>query len=73
LALVYGLAGQTEKAAAVASMDLKDEEVRNNLAYYQSLRKLTGRALAEVVLGVQTRGKRLPTVAAPGERAELLP
>ena len=40
LALVYGLAGQTEKAAAVASMDLKDEEVRNNLAYYQSLRKL---------------------------------
>jgi hypothetical protein len=52
-------------------MDLKGDEVRNNLAYYQSLRKLSGRALAEVVLGVQTRGKSLPPITAPGERAEL--
>jgi len=71
LALVYGLAGKIEKAAAVASMDLKDDEVRNNLAYYQSLHKLSGRALAEAVLGVQTRGGNLPPDTASEERAEL--
>lgn len=71
LALVYGLSGQTEEAAAVASMDLNDDEVRNNLAYYESLRKLSGRALAEVVLGVQIRGKALPPVTAPDETAAL--
>jgi hypothetical protein len=52
-------------------MDLKDDEVRNNLAYYQSLRKLSGRALAEAVLGVQTRRSSLPPVTASAERAEL--
>ena len=71
LALVYALAGQNDKAAAVASMDLKDDEVRNNLAYYASLRKLDGRALAEVVFGVETPGGQLPPADAPDETARL--
>ena len=38
LALVYGLMGQTERAAEISRMDLDDESVRRNLAYYEQLR-----------------------------------
>lgn len=33
LALVYGLAGQLEQAAAIAKRDLKPSQIKNNLAY----------------------------------------
>jgi Flp pilus assembly protein TadD len=49
LALVYALAGRTNEAFAVTRQDLSEREARNNLALYESLRGLGGRALAEAV------------------------
>jgi hypothetical protein len=49
LALVYALAGRTNEAMAVARQDLSERDARNNLALYESLRGLGGRALAEAV------------------------
>lgn len=40
LALVYGLAGQMNKAAVTAGEDLEPERVERNLAYYQTLSTL---------------------------------
>lgn len=40
LALAYGLAGDSDAAARVASVDLDEAAVRNNLAYYQTLRAM---------------------------------
>ncbi len=40
LALVYGLAGENAAAAAIARIDLDEESVMRNLAYYQTLRAL---------------------------------
>lgn len=44
LALVYGMAGQTRRAAAAAAEDLSPDVVERNLAYYQAIRKLRGGA-----------------------------
>ncbi len=38
LALAYGLAGQPEKAAEVARRDLAEDDVQQNLGYYEVLR-----------------------------------
>jgi len=51
LALVYGLAGDTEKASAVARGSLPEDAVRNNLAYYAMLRGMDDRARVAAVLG----------------------
>jgi len=40
LALAYGLAGDTARAAAMAGQDLGAAEVKNNLAAYERLRRL---------------------------------
>ncbi len=40
LALVYGLAGQSLAAAEIARIDLDEESVMRNLAYYRTLRAL---------------------------------
>ncbi len=40
LALVYGLAGQSTAAAEIARIDLDEESVMRNLAYYRTLRAL---------------------------------
>ncbi len=40
LALVYGLAGQSAAAAEIARIDLDEESVMRNLAYYRTLRAL---------------------------------
>jgi len=40
LALVYGLAGESAAAAEIARIDLDEESVMRNLAYYQTLRAL---------------------------------
>ena len=54
LALVYGLAGQIEKAAALLRQMLPEADVANNLAYYQNLRALPSdrrrTAILEIVL-----------------------
>jgi Flp pilus assembly protein TadD len=42
LALVYGLAGEMREAAKVARLDLDEESVRKNLAYYNVLRARQG-------------------------------
>lgn len=40
LALAFGLAGESEAAAEVARMDLDEEAVQRNIAYYETLRAL---------------------------------
>ncbi len=40
LALVYGLAGESEAAAEIARIDLDEESVMRNVAYYRTLRAL---------------------------------
>ena len=54
LALAYGLAGDTEKASAVARGSLPEDSVRNNLAYYAMLRGMDDRARVAAVLGGQS-------------------
>ncbi|MBK8907627.1 MAG: tetratricopeptide repeat protein [Rhodospirillales bacterium] len=49
LALVYALSGRIDAAADVARQDLDPTQVQNNLAFYQSLQGLSGRALAQAV------------------------
>ena len=63
LALVYGLSGDKQNAAETARIDLDEESVRNNLAYYETLRGLTGQARAAAVIG----GRAPDTGAAPAE------
>jgi Flp pilus assembly protein TadD len=56
LALVYGLAGEWEKSARVARLDLDEQAVRRNLAFYQTLKALGDpRKVAEAV-GLRRRG-----------------
>jgi len=40
LALVYGLAGRNEEAARIARLDLDEETVRRNIAYFATLRAI---------------------------------
>jgi Flp pilus assembly protein TadD len=49
LALAYGLAGDEEKAAATAAIDLDPAKVQANLGYYEYLRLLHGKALAAAI------------------------
>ncbi len=51
LALVYGLAGQDDAAAAAARDDLGEAEIASNRRYYQTLRALGDRARAAAILG----------------------
>ena len=53
LALVYGLAGDAEKAATVARGSLPEDAVRNNLAYYVMLRGMDDRARVAAIMGSQ--------------------
>jgi Flp pilus assembly protein TadD len=55
LALIYGLAGNRDKAAAVARLDLDEISVRRNLAFYETLRAMGDpRKVAEAV-GLRAR------------------
>jgi Flp pilus assembly protein TadD/cell division septation protein DedD len=56
LALVYGLSGDDQKAAAVARTTLDEESVRNNVAYYVMLRNLDERTRSAAIMGRQVRG-----------------
>jgi len=53
LALIYGLAGDAEKAASVARGSLPEDAVRNNLAYYAMLRGMDDRARVTAIMGGQ--------------------
>jgi len=50
LALIYGLAGERDKAASVARIDLDETTVRKNLVFYETLRAMRDpRKVAEAV------------------------
>ena len=51
LALVYGLAGLMDKAAAMARKDLEETDVKANLATYERLRQLGAQDRATEVFG----------------------
>jgi Flp pilus assembly protein TadD len=53
LALVYGLAGDAEKAASAARGSLPEDAIRNNLAYYVMLRGMDDRARVAAIMGGQ--------------------
>ena len=50
LALIYGLKGDTIAAARLARMDLGAAAVQHNLAYYETLRRLSPAERAQAVL-----------------------
>jgi Flp pilus assembly protein TadD len=55
LALVYGLAGDRDKAGEIARLDLDESAVRKNLAFYETLRAMGDpRKVAEAV-GLRAR------------------
>jgi Flp pilus assembly protein TadD len=60
LALIYGLAGDDRKAAAIARTTLDEAAVANNLAYYALLRSMDDKARANAIMGGPRRG---PSVA----------
>jgi len=51
LALAYGLAGQSAAAAEIARIDLDEESVTRNLAYYRTLRALNDSRAAINAIG----------------------
>jgi Flp pilus assembly protein TadD len=69
LALVYGLAGDDKKAAAIAHTTLDDASVRNNLAYYAMLRGMGDKPRTAAIIGGQIHGNptERPTPAASAE------
>jgi Flp pilus assembly protein TadD/cell division septation protein DedD len=70
LALVYGLAGDDKKAAAIAHTTLDDASVRNNLAYYAMLRGMGDKPRTAAIIGGQIHGNptERPTPAVSAER-----
>jgi Flp pilus assembly protein TadD/cell division septation protein DedD len=56
LALVYGLAGDDKKAAAIARSALDESAVRNNLSYYALLRRMDDKARTAAIIGGQLHG-----------------
>jgi len=56
LALIYGLAGDDKKAAALARTTLDEAAVANNLAYYVMLRGMDDKARANAIMGGHPAG-----------------
>ncbi|UCH73426.1 MAG: tetratricopeptide repeat protein [Rhodospirillales bacterium] len=52
LALIYGLAGRIERAAALLRQMLPEADVANNLAYYQNLRAMPPDRRREAILDI---------------------
>ncbi len=63
LALIYGLAGDRREAERVARLDLDPESVQSNLAYYDTLRRLSPSARARAIESLTTRRspRRVPS------------
>jgi Flp pilus assembly protein TadD len=71
LALVFGLAGEMDQAAAVARIDLGEEAVRSNLAYYETLRAMPPVERMRAIMGASAQPPlppRKPEMAAIEER-----
>lgn len=82
LALAYGLAGDLVAAERIARLDLDEESVQNNLAYYAELAAVDDRRKRAAALGVHTpeltdrpgdaeTGRRLSALALGGHDLEL--
>jgi Flp pilus assembly protein TadD len=69
LALVYGLAGDDKKAAAIARSALDESAVRNNLSYYALLRRMDDKARTAAIIGGQIHGTPIEPPA-PEQTAE---
>jgi len=61
LALVYGLAGRIENAAALLRQMLPEADVANNLAYYQNLRALPPDQRRSAILEIVLQSIFLPS------------
>lgn len=72
LALIYGLAGDDKKAAALARTTLDEAAVANNLAYYAMLRGMDDKARANAILGSHSGGIAIAE-AAPKQDAAAPP
>jgi Flp pilus assembly protein TadD len=55
LALVYGLAGERDRAAQVARMDLDETSVRQNLVFYETLRAMRDPKRVAEAVGLRPR------------------
>jgi Flp pilus assembly protein TadD len=55
LALIYGLAGDRPEAARIGRLDLDPQAVQQNLAFYDSLRRLSPAARSRAVRSLTTR------------------
>jgi Flp pilus assembly protein TadD len=54
LALIYGLMGDRPAAERLARIDLEPQAVQRNLAYYESLRRLSPDARARAIQSIST-------------------
>jgi Flp pilus assembly protein TadD len=57
LALAYGLAGEMEEARKIARIDLDEASVRENIAYYRTLRALKDSRAAVEAVGAYSTGQ----------------
>jgi Flp pilus assembly protein TadD len=74
LALVYGLMGQNDRAAEIARMDLDEDSVRRNLAYYAHLRARDAQPPAAVTPDTAPgAAPRLPVLPQPLAKAPVSP
>ena len=71
LALVYGLAGDTDHAAAVGRSDLDEAAVRNNINYYTLLRSLDDIGRTAAILGADVRAARAAQSGSPSNENAL--
>ena len=55
LALIYGLSGNRPEAERIARLDLDPEAVQQNLAFYDSLRRLSPAARSRAIRSLSTR------------------
>jgi Flp pilus assembly protein TadD len=55
LALIYGLSGNRPEAERIARLDLDPEAVQQNLAFYDSLRRLSPEARSRAIRSLSTR------------------
>ena len=63
LALALGLAGRTAEAQQIARMDLDEQSVQSNLAYYATLRALSPKGRTEALLRPATQQPATAPVA----------
>jgi Flp pilus assembly protein TadD/cell division septation protein DedD len=73
LALIYGLAGDDKKAAAIAHTVLDDASVRNNVAYYTMLRGMGDKARTSAIIGGQVHGYPTDRTVAAAKTEETPP